>query len=114
MKKKTLVNASSNAKFNFLNNSNPNHNDLNYFLGSSGMPKGHAHQANDYCKKIPSRLAPPGNCLKKNGNALCTESCRNDNYIIGVCLHLPTPQSKIKCYCSIFGDDGYKCPKHSL
>ncbi|CAL9224191.1 unnamed protein product [Arabidopsis halleri] len=70
-----------------------------FMLIWGGMPKGNAKRSNPYCEKVPSTLAAPGNCYKSNGNALCKESCRNENYPNGACLHLPKPQSKLTCHC---------------
>ncbi|AED94425.1 unnamed protein product [Arabidopsis thaliana] len=78
---------------------------ISFMLICGGMPKGHALGTSPYCEKVLSRFAPPGNCLKKNGNALCKESCANEQFREGVCLHLPKPQSKLNCYCSVL-----KCP----
>ncbi|CAH8277518.1 unnamed protein product [Arabidopsis lyrata] len=62
------------------------------------MPKGNAKRSH-LCRKIPSVLAAPGNCFKSNGNALCKESCVNEKFLHGACLHLPKPQSKLTCHC---------------
>ncbi|EFH55031.1 hypothetical protein ARALYDRAFT_320269 [Arabidopsis lyrata subsp. lyrata] len=61
-----------------------------------------------YCEKIRSRSAPHDICKKKNGNALCKETCWiRETYQNGRCLILPKT-TKLDCYCYHF-DDGSKC-----
>ncbi|CAH8277516.1 unnamed protein product [Arabidopsis lyrata] len=79
-----------------------------FMLIWGGMPKGNAKHYDPYCRKIPSVLAAPGNCFKKNGNALCKESCVNEKFLHGACLHLPKPQSKLTCHCWL--KDAKFCP----
>ncbi|CAL9233851.1 unnamed protein product [Arabidopsis halleri] len=61
-----------------------------------------------YCEKIRSRSAPRDICKKKNGNALCKETCWiRETYQNGRCLFLPKT-TKLDCFCYHF-DDGSKC-----
>ncbi|KAG7572046.1 hypothetical protein ISN44_As09g004430, partial [Arabidopsis suecica] len=71
-------------------------------LISTGIQNGYAEKVTTYCEKIRSKTAPHDICKKKNGNAVCKETCfTRESYNNGRCLILPKT-TKLDCYCYHF------------